>query len=215
MSVGGVRAFLRIFLGLLFSILPVSDEIIAGFQFRALCKAQSLLIYEEGRLEGKTFVWAGVENEEVGNTNIPITKRVIRWVDASNEETVIQQLEFYASGGWLSRYIAFNGVTRPYTFNGVCTSEHKLKQLEKELKFTREYHYCPVKPSIKSPNPTTDVDFGAKMCGVDLNFFPQSRQPFGFSSRGGLHEFRQNPVRSTHGLFAMDDLQPIGSTLPG
>ena len=53
---------------MLFAVLliaPVMDEIIGGFQFRAMCIPENLLIYDEKKVRGKTVTTKSPSTETV------------------------------------------------------------------------------------------------------------------------------------------------------
>lgn len=139
MAWSGKKYAYRILLFVLFFLAPVADEITGGFQFRALCSAKSMLIFDEQKIRGKTLVWSGETKTVITGTILPINEYRARWVDITTEETLLEQIEYGAMGGWLSRSIAFNSITKPYTFNGSCSQEEKIYRLSKELNFERKY----------------------------------------------------------------------------
>lgn len=129
----------RIMLFVLFFLAPVADDIAGGFEFRALCSAKSMLIFDEQKIRGKTLVWSGETKTVITGTILPINEYRARWVDITTEEALLEQIEYGAMGGWLSRSIAFNSITKPYTFNGSCSQEEKIDRLSKALNFERKY----------------------------------------------------------------------------
>jgi len=136
---GTKKAVIHKVLFVLIFIAPVADDIIGGFQFRALCKQGAKLIYDVEKVRGKTVLWSGMPRTKIKNTIIPIEESIVDWVDVNTGEILIKYKEYYATGGWLSRFIAFNSVTRPYTFHGVCGVKDELIQLQNELNIERKY----------------------------------------------------------------------------
>jgi hypothetical protein len=124
---------------ILILIAPVMDEIIGDFQFRALCIVGNQLVYDSEKIQGKTLLWTGLPRTKVENTIIPIEESLNVWVDIGSNEVLLEYKEYYATGGWLSRLIAFNSVTRPYTFSGSCGVKKEITQLQNKLHIERKY----------------------------------------------------------------------------
>jgi hypothetical protein len=117
---------------------PVIDEIIGGFQFRALCQQGTKLVYEEKKVRGKTLIWSGTPKELVEGTIIPIYEADRFLAEQTTNEILIEFKEYYASGGWLSRAIGVN-TKRPYTFNGVCGAKKAVSMLRDELNIKTKF----------------------------------------------------------------------------
>ena len=117
-------------------IAPVMDEIIGGFQFRALCTPENLLIYDADKVRGKTVRFKDLPDYSITNKIIPIQVVQNQWIDTATNETLITRKIFYASGGWLSRFVGFPQGSPPYTFNGKCSSK-KYYPLFKKLNITK------------------------------------------------------------------------------
>ncbi len=115
------------------------DEIIGGFQFRALCKPENMLIYDAEKVRNKTLLYSPLSIKKIKNTIIPIEVSLLGGGDLTTGEILLERKKYRATGGWLSRFIAFNSMTRPYTFNGVCGVKNELAQLEKKLKIKARY----------------------------------------------------------------------------
>jgi len=118
---------------------PVADEVVGGFQFRVLCQKGSKFIYIAEEVKGKTVLWSAKPRKKVENTILTIKEAVIYGVDPVTKEQLIEYKNYYATGGWLSRSIAFNSVTQPYTFSGICGVKEQLIKLEKEFNLTSIY----------------------------------------------------------------------------
>lgn len=135
--------FLKVFGGVIvFSTLlvsPLLDDIAGGFQFRAICEKGGGIIYDADKVRGKTVLWTARSNKKMDHTIVPIEESSIAWVDVSSGEKLIEYREYHALGGWLSRAVAFNGVTRPYTFDGACGVKNEFYELENQLNIERVY----------------------------------------------------------------------------
>lgn len=135
MKLGTKRSFSRFFLGIIFFLAPVADDIAGGFQFRALCRSDGILIFDEGSLRGMTLVSGARKRREIDNTVIPIHEHITDWVDIKTKETLLVQKDYSVNGGWLSRVIGFPEGSPPLTFNGQCRSHKKLRQVQEKLNF--------------------------------------------------------------------------------
>ncbi len=138
-SKGRLRSFISMMVFSLLFIAPVADEIIGGFQFRALCMENSYLIYDVEKIKGKTVVWSGTPRTIINNTIIPIEVTQTRWRDQVTGEVLIAYKQYFATGGWLSRSISFDNVTRPYVFNGVCGVKDELTKVLSAFNITTVY----------------------------------------------------------------------------
>ncbi len=119
----GVKKFLvsRVLFVLVF-IAPVADDIAGGFQFRALCTPENMLVYDEDGVRNKEVV----PNQAVVRTInkiIPIRELTQEWLDSVDEKVLIMHKMYHAKGGWLSRSIGFPQGSPPYTFDGSCDSK--------------------------------------------------------------------------------------------
>ncbi|PHS67612.1 MAG: hypothetical protein COB23_10250 [Methylophaga sp.] len=133
------KKWLTPFVFTLVFVSPVLDEIIGGFQFRAVCTDKNMLIYDEKSVKNKTLLYFHLSREYVKNTVIPIEKIISAGMDITTEKTLLKRTKYQATGGWLSRFIAFNNITRPYTFHGVCGVKDELSQLERKLNIKATY----------------------------------------------------------------------------
>ena len=120
-------------------ISPLIDEIIGGFQFRALCKPENMLVYDAEKIKNKTLLYSPLSINKIKNTIIPIEVSLSVGIDSTTREILLERKKYRATGGWLSRFVAFNSMTRPYTFNGVCGVKSQLAQLEKKLNIKAIY----------------------------------------------------------------------------
>jgi len=111
-------------------IAPVADEIVGGFQFRALCTPENMLVYDVEKVKGRTIQYAPLGRRTI-NKIIPIRVNTTELVDPYTGETLIIHKTYYAKGGWLSRFIGFPQGSPPYTFNGTCRSKEYYELFEK------------------------------------------------------------------------------------
>tara|TARA_R110001592_G_scaffold268897_2_gene535203 strand:- start:1550 stop:2062 length:513 start_codon:yes stop_codon:yes gene_type:complete len=136
MKLGKKRSFFRFFLGIIFFLAPVADDIAGGFQFRALCHSKDVLIYDAENAEGRTVQLKDSADRRL-NKIIPISEQKWEWVDSSTGEALVIYKDYHAKGGWLSRSIGFPQGSPPYTFNGYCGSK-KARLIFDELNITKD-----------------------------------------------------------------------------
>lgn len=114
---------LKVLLFILLLVMPFMDEIIGGFQFRALCKTEAVAIYDEAKVRGKTVHdnQSSAERYNFTNTILPTYKLTSKYADHATNKLLITYVSLYSDGGWLSRWIDFNGDHSPQTFDGSCS----------------------------------------------------------------------------------------------
>jgi hypothetical protein len=134
---------IRVLVGLIFCITlflsPVMDEIIGGNQFRGICRTNVDLVFEPEEVRGKTVIWSGYKKRKIQNTILEITEKVVKWQEVDSDKVLIKDISYSAKGGWLSRAIAFNNITTPYTFKGNCSPHNEFKELKKTLNIQIKY----------------------------------------------------------------------------
>jgi hypothetical protein len=114
---------LKVLLFILLLVMPFMDEIIGGFQFRALCKAEAVATYDEAKVRGKTVHLKTLDRVNLTGTVLPMYKRTLKYIDVTSQEELLSYVDIHADGGWLSRWIDFNSVHKPYTFDGNCSGD--------------------------------------------------------------------------------------------
>ena len=114
---------LKVLLFILLLVMPFMDEIIGGFQFRALCKTEAVAIYDEAKVRGKTVHLKSAEVIDYTKTILPTHKQIWRYADHETDEEILSYVDIRSDDGWLSRWIDFNGVHSPQTFDGNCGSD--------------------------------------------------------------------------------------------
>ena len=135
MNPGAKKTFVHVCLFVLIFISPVADEIIGGFQFRAMCTPENLLVYDPAKVRGKSVVHRDVPLYTI-NKIIPIVVSTGQWEDSKTGELLITYKIYRAKGGWLSRFIGFPQGSPPYTFYGRCSSK-EYYQLYKKYNVTK------------------------------------------------------------------------------
>lgn len=114
-----IKTGVNIALLVLIFIAPVADDIIGGFQFRALCRESAVITIDEEKARGKS-VLGDSKNIALTSYMLPINNRHAIYRDTDTKEILLSWNEYRAKGGWLSRLIGFPQGSPPYTFNGVC-----------------------------------------------------------------------------------------------
>lgn len=114
---------LKVLIFVLLMAMPFMDEIIGGFQFRALCKAEAVATYDEAKVQGKTVHLKSAEVIHYTKTILPTYKQIWRYADHETNDELLNYVDIHSDGGWLSRWINFNSVQRPYTFDGSCSGD--------------------------------------------------------------------------------------------
>jgi len=114
-------------------LVPVADDIAGGFQFRALCNTEAVLMVDEEKARGKNLTSIGAKDSELIGYILPITKFYFSYKDLATGETVVSWNYFIARGGWLSRTLNILGSDAPYTFNGNCAPENGGSKIFKKL----------------------------------------------------------------------------------
>jgi hypothetical protein len=107
MQVGGLRKMTTIFATVFFFLLPLADEIIGGFQFRALCEQAEATKSNGQRIAGKT-VRADVNpsNKDIAGTPIRIYHSHVIYRDVKTGEALADYKKYVAEGGWFVRVIS-------------------------------------------------------------------------------------------------------------
>lgn len=105
-------------------VLLLADEIVAGFQFRALCAKNAVLVLnvDAASLKGKTIRSAAdPSNKDVAGTPVRIYYSHFSYRDVENDKELLNYTEYYAEGGWLIRTLSFSSGIAPLTFQATCS----------------------------------------------------------------------------------------------
>jgi hypothetical protein len=113
------KPFRIVSIGLLiasFSVLLVIDEIISGFQFRALCDRDAVLRIDEQRIKGKVIAEViNPSNQDVPETATRIYFSRFGYVDTATGEELASHSWFTAEGGKLIQFLAGGHQMPPLT----------------------------------------------------------------------------------------------------
>ena len=114
----------------------VADEVVGGFQFRALCEKNAVLKINAEKIKGKRIKSSGEPaNEILKGTAVQIyhTRNVYR--DAETNEELASYSRYTAKGGWFIRTIGFSDSTPPLTFSSVCVPDWNSPEKVYQFKF--------------------------------------------------------------------------------
>lgn len=118
--------FFILFFFLLFMAIPVSDEIVGGFQFRALCSEHAVFRFGVSNLEGRTTkLTISPSHAIVPRTTIPISYSGYEYRDVTTDELVVKYRDYSASGGGLIRLLGISESNSPLTFEGSCSPQNE------------------------------------------------------------------------------------------
>jgi hypothetical protein len=116
---------------------PVMDEIIGGFQFRALCAEQNIVIYDEDKLKNNVLIVSPVSSVTTDEYLVSLRQTDMGGRDAKTGELLLQYTKNKANGGWISRLMG--RTSQPITFNRVCGIKDELNLLQKTFNMKFEY----------------------------------------------------------------------------
>lgn len=120
--------------------LPVADEIVGGFQFRALCNENA----SEFRLgvskpEGRTTRYsADPVSAVVPGTAIDIYETRVRYTDVESGEAVVEFHRYHATGGIVVRTLGISQGSAPITMGRASCSPEQARGevVSRTLKFS-------------------------------------------------------------------------------
>ena len=108
--------------------LPVLDEIIGGFQFRALCAKNAVFRMGVEKPEGRvTRETISPSNEVVPGTAITIYGTGIKYTDIQSGEIVVQFDRYVAKGGIFIRTLGISEGNAPITMDRPTCSPEKAR----------------------------------------------------------------------------------------
>jgi hypothetical protein len=120
------RRVASLFVFALLLALPVADEIIGGFQLRALCREGAEPKYDEAKVRGRTVYLRRVPHPDVPGVTtfpsrrvhalIPITEEEVVWLDTETAEVLVTYKAYSAKGGVLIRALGISNTDSPLTF---------------------------------------------------------------------------------------------------
>ncbi|GKS84258.1 hypothetical protein AVMA1855_08920 [Acidovorax sp. SUPP1855] len=97
--------------------LPLIDEIVGGWQFARLCKANVVHV-NSGFPRGQQVYEVVTPSMQVGGTFVSVRKLEFRFLDVATGKVVVSFDQFHAEGGRL--FPGFDSGHEPLTFKGEC-----------------------------------------------------------------------------------------------
>lgn len=136
LKVGLLRTVLMSVAVLVLMVLPVADEIIGGFQFRALCKEHAVLKVNEEKIKGKTIrVVIDPSNRDVDNAAVRIYYSRFSYRDTTSNEELATYSRYVAVSGWLLRTITMSESFPPLTIHPSACNLSDQGNLAKKYEF--------------------------------------------------------------------------------
>ena len=109
-----LRFALMIPLFVVLMVLPVADELVGGFQFRALCREKAVLKIDAEKIKGKTIrLVTDPSNKDVDNTAVRIYYSHHSYRDTETQEELASFNDYAADGGILFRFFAMGNHMPP------------------------------------------------------------------------------------------------------
>ncbi len=97
-----------------FMTLLVADEIVGGYQFRALCGENAVLRIDPEKARGQTVkVVIDPSNEIVPRTPITIYHSHLTFLDVGTNEQIAEYDSYVAKGGWFIRMLGISEKNAP------------------------------------------------------------------------------------------------------
>lgn len=115
--------------------LLVADEIVGGFQFRALCEKNAVFKIDAAKIKGRAVKVSGepvYKIQEGTVVKIYYSRHVYR--DVETNEELASEGKYTAKGGWFIRALSFSDSMTPLTFPSTCSSPDR-RDLTKVYEF--------------------------------------------------------------------------------
>ena len=134
------RPLVGILVFFVFMSIPVADEIVGGFQFRALCRDGATLKIDAQKAKGKIVKSiASPSNEILHGTAIAINHSHIIISDVRTGDEIAIYERYAAEGGWLIRALGISESNSPLTLGEHSCSPINAGTLDKQFGF--EYQH--------------------------------------------------------------------------
>jgi hypothetical protein len=115
-------------------IAPVSDEIVGGFQFRALCKRDAVLTIDSAKVRGRTLRRTASQSSP-HDTVLRIEQWRESFVDATSGEELASYSWLRVSGGWFIRALGISEGNAPLVISPADCDPVRVR-LDKAYEFT-------------------------------------------------------------------------------
>ena len=119
---------------LLVTPLPVADEIVGGFQFRALCRDGATLKIDPQKARGRTVrIVIAPSNELLPSTAIPIYHSHNSFQDVATGEEIAQYDDYFAKGGWFIHTLGISEGNAPLVIGNSGCIPHNAGTFPKQF----------------------------------------------------------------------------------
>lgn len=114
-NIGIARGSVTVLIVIVLLMLPLADEIISGFQFRALCRENAVLKIDAEKIRGRTIaVVLDPFNRDLENTLTRIYYSHHSYRDVETNEELASYNDYTVQGGLLFRSLAMGHPTPPF-----------------------------------------------------------------------------------------------------
>lgn len=119
-------------------VLPLADEIVGAYQFKALCRENAVLKIDAERIKGKTVrLVINPSNETVPGTALRILHTRYSFFDPTSNAVLGKFDAYGVKGGWLIRSLGISNSNSPIVLGKHwCAPPLSITQLQKEYSFT-------------------------------------------------------------------------------
>jgi hypothetical protein len=101
-------------------VVPLADEIVGGFQFRALCRKNGRYDSAFAKVEGRTVVFSSCKLPHSDSTVLTTYARSVCLLDPQTRSVVASYVEYNVKGGWFIRVLGISETNAPLTFGNSC-----------------------------------------------------------------------------------------------
>ncbi|MCP4326285.1 MAG: hypothetical protein GY787_31505 [Alteromonadales bacterium] len=131
------KILMAIPLFMLLLILPLADEIIAGFHFRSLCKQGNKLSYDVANIKGKMLLSTLGHTRKIESI-IPIEEHPHILRDIDSGKPLVTYKKYSTTGGRLISALGMGG-HGPITYGHRCGAKEELETLENKYGIEIKY----------------------------------------------------------------------------
>jgi hypothetical protein len=108
-----------LFIAILFC-LPLADEIIGLFQFKALCDKNGISEAKLAVAKGMTLKEISTQYLRIENTLLNVTGQKIAYVQPVTNVPIVEYTGYRSEGGWLIRMLGISETKSPLIFEKTC-----------------------------------------------------------------------------------------------
>ncbi len=112
-------------------VLPITDEIVGGLQFRQLCKKHEIIQVDRETAVGKTVYYEPQPSIDIEGAWVHIALQPWAYVDSITGEPIISYNTLLAGSGLL--YKTFSSGGAPLMFRGSCGPKESPRDIFKSL----------------------------------------------------------------------------------